>query len=679
MASTPTDQIPSGDVRAGPSDGAQTSASTHIEIKAKAGTNHGEVVGLQVGTITGDVYTTQRETHVQIIALAETSRGLISADRLEREKCPYPGSKSFTFGWRSLFFGRAGKSAEVLRLTTNYPLVVLCGRPRTGKTSLLSAAVMPQVADFGAIVARVDRYDELVPALRDAIAHVPGKLPRATRSSETLHEFTRSVTRAGKGTFVLVLDQFERLFDLPEDDQLQIVNELRIALEDNPEQLLRIILSIRIDDFSEHRLAALQEAIPGLLNYRVEIDELSRDEARDALEKPLLTIDGPVQFVSPEVRERVLDDLIRLSGSRGTVDPSALQMVGECLFARARNRLHQDKIAPVISPEVYGNGSAAIIDECLRDTYVTSVSDVREQADAVLRELIARQDDTWIARTNLDPNVADDEQLDRILRRFVDKGLLIRRRVQSDEYRFLNSTIAATMGRLAGPDALNARRARQVLTGAWAEWDVLRVPAGKTQLRFLSVVNGDLQLEWQQSLLLLRSAVHHREDPRRWLTALLPDAEQLTILSKPALAAQPSSAELQLVDRDSSTHSEPEQEPVAWIAARDDDRVDRETAALTLAAVESLDPVNIEARLRPAFLSLPDTARKRWRRAGLWASSPMQAFRSTRSVTRSARWITSSSGPTEPVAASSATSERSGRTPPALLSGWVSAWALCAR
>lgn len=242
-------------------------------------------------------------------------------------KFRYPGIKSFSADDEALFFGRAQDAEKLYRLLRLEQMTVLYGKSGYGKSSLLQAAVLPRLKRETAFVAIPVRFyacnekaaNTITPLQRgiDAIrALLPEKnaayLDKVIPSENSLWYYLKQVQASAPdrpAKFVLVFDQFEELFTYPEKMVLQFRAQLaellyvqipqnfrnkynrdRAALDAGETALFfagletRALFSIRSDYM--HLMNRLKDYLPQILKNCYELDALTREQAREAIEEP---------------------------------------------------------------------------------------------------------------------------------------------------------------------------------------------------------------------------------------------------------------------------------------------------------------------------------------------------------------------------------------------------------
>jgi Sulfatase-modifying factor enzyme 1/TIR domain len=243
----------------------------------------------------------------------------------ERLECPYPGLVAFGREEAGQFFGRDRESDEISRRVRQHNFLLVIGPSGSGKSSLLSAGVLPRL-----MATDPDRW--LVRALRpDAQAwqSLTSMLGGGwlTASEDQLSERLDTILHAASGAqrLLVFLDQAEAIFLLPPEERDSFLTLLdRIRRVDR----CVVVLAMRADFFSDLMSSALWPISGG---ERVEIAPLRGDALREAITRP--ATDVGVHF-EPVLAERLLHD----AGE----EPGALPLVQETmrlLWERRTRRL----------------------------------------------------------------------------------------------------------------------------------------------------------------------------------------------------------------------------------------------------------------------------------------------------------------------------------------------------
>jgi WD40 repeat protein len=202
------------------------------------------------------------------------------APELPDDLCPYLGLDAFREVDGDKFFGRDELIARLVERLADQRLLAIVGPSGSGKSSLVRAGLIPALKR-GALPGSQDwRY---LPTI------VPGSDPMAslarvmrTENQEPRTEIDASVLGS---PVVLVVDQFEELFTLCDDDQARqaFVAALRDFM-DTPEAEHRLILTMRSD--FETFVARAPDLQARFNLGRIQVTPLSAAELRESIEQP---------------------------------------------------------------------------------------------------------------------------------------------------------------------------------------------------------------------------------------------------------------------------------------------------------------------------------------------------------------------------------------------------------
>lgn len=144
-----------------------------------------------------------------------------------RAKAPYPGLRPFGANERSIFFGREQMIEEVLMRLNEQQMVIVHGTSGCGKSSLIAAGVLPQLARERARRGRALRVGTFRPGEKPATAltetlmtllGTPGEpvarhdIHDALDGDDPRGRLARLAGKAGIDQLCIVIDQFEELF-----------------------------------------------------------------------------------------------------------------------------------------------------------------------------------------------------------------------------------------------------------------------------------------------------------------------------------------------------------------------------------------------------------------------------------------------------------------------------------
>jgi transcriptional regulator with XRE-family HTH domain/tetratricopeptide (TPR) repeat protein len=245
---------------------------------------------------------TQRSTVARLAeALGVPARDLMLAPiplAAQTATSPYRGLSAFTETDARYFFGRDRVVAFLAGKLAKKNLLQISGPSGSGKSSLVSAGLIPELRRSGGWAIITCRPG------RDPFSSLAGGLilapePGADDSTADVHGFARSL-EVGQLPFVLqriaekaggaflFIDQFEELFALCNDDatRTRFLDSLASAGSTPPRtnSRLKIVCAIRSD--WAHRVLSHRGFIDLIQDADIKIGPLDEDEIRQAIEQP---------------------------------------------------------------------------------------------------------------------------------------------------------------------------------------------------------------------------------------------------------------------------------------------------------------------------------------------------------------------------------------------------------
>ena len=209
---------------------------------------------------------------------------------------PYKGLSAFGELDAADFHGRDDVVAQLLAALEENDLVVTVGPSGIGKSSVVKAGLIPALRDGGidgsdqwlitTMVPGAFPFDELGAALLRVAVKAPSDLEDVLRKDA--RGLGRVVARylPPDETVVLVVDQFEELFTLCEDEDLRTgFLDTLVAATQDPRSRIKIVLTIRADFFDRPLAygdfgALVQEAtVPITSPTETQLDEIVRAPA----------------------------------------------------------------------------------------------------------------------------------------------------------------------------------------------------------------------------------------------------------------------------------------------------------------------------------------------------------------------------------------------------------------
>lgn len=267
---------------------------------------------------------------------------------------PYPGLRPYQANEKTKFYGREADTQALLTKTLGNRLTLLFAATGVGKSSLLQAAILPELSAESGLNLNVVYYNDwiappiqgLQQAIRAALAKQFGR-PIAVENTSSLEAFFRELTPNTSNPLVIILDQFEEFFRYrfihhaadfqPFIDQL---TEVILA----PDLNVALVFSMR-EDFALE-LNAFKPHLPNPLfsNY-YRLEKLGVDAAKEAITEPLIQAGYSYE---PALLDELLKDLLSRDLSRDaaslakgmqadSVEPPYLQIVCSQLWELDKN------------------------------------------------------------------------------------------------------------------------------------------------------------------------------------------------------------------------------------------------------------------------------------------------------------------------------------------------------
>src|SRR6266508_2554121 len=239
------------------------------------------------------------------------------APELEDALCPYLGLDAFREAHHDRFFGRQRLIAELVDWLSASRFLAVVGPSGSGKSSLVLSGLLPALK-AGALPNSQDwqYYPPLVPG-SDPLANLarltqPAGSNRAAwaqrqigRLQEDPSHLTCLLDKAKSSSVVLVVDQFEEIFTLCDDDRVrQAFIDNLLGLVQMPGSRHSVILTMRSD--FESYVARLPNLQPLFGQAQLRVMPLNANELREAIEQPAERVglkfeDGIVEALVKEI------------------------------------------------------------------------------------------------------------------------------------------------------------------------------------------------------------------------------------------------------------------------------------------------------------------------------------------------------------------------------------------
>ena len=383
----------------------------------------------------------------------------------ELTNTPFKFLASYDIADRDIFYGRDAVVEELAGAVARHRVIIINGASGAGKSSLINAGMIPRLAENGYSYVAFREYSDPLAQF----AHL-GKQPKATEvgpngavglTQKTASASENIETRDTKGPdlndpslllqliravhsapMVVVLDQFERFFvNVPQEKRSVFIAAFKHCLQYSSAQEINFVIALR-DEFFGQLTREFETQIPVFLNeaFHFNLLPLTRDEAREAIVKPLENTSLKIQYDEDFVDKVLLTGLAAQADGSTNINPPHLQIVCNQLFDEARQRLQQKKSSVLISEKLYNELGAA---QAILNTYLDKVvEEVAREAERIttVRSLLQRMIDTTgtrrfvcqelLARELPDVNEAEIRDF---LQKLLDRRVIERRLIEARE------------------------------------------------------------------------------------------------------------------------------------------------------------------------------------------------------------------------------------------------------
>ncbi len=243
--------------------------------------------------------------------------------------CPYRGLFAFREEDASFFFGRDVYKQKLIDLVEKQSFVAVIGASGSGKSSLVSAGLVPHLRTFGKgpvwdVVRMVPHLDPLY-SLASALVPLSDPHLSHTPLEEELHKFARdleqvdpvvplwgrvnAVLRQQPGTtrLLLFVDQWEELYTSCENPQrrMRFVQEL-LAATSRKDSPLSVVMTVRGDFYTE--ILQDRQLLDRISNSHLDLGPMNVDELRAIIE-------GPASNVGLTFQEGLVDRILAEAGA----------------------------------------------------------------------------------------------------------------------------------------------------------------------------------------------------------------------------------------------------------------------------------------------------------------------------------------------------------------------------
>jgi hypothetical protein len=225
-------------------------------------------------------------------------------------ECPYRGLPPFGAEDARFFFGREGVIAQLLEELAAEPFIALIGASGSGKSSVLSAGLIPAVSAAGDLerryhCVRITPTADPIGQLEDALSVWSGVPVRGLLDDAPAKIADTLADARLAQPLLLIVDQMEELHTLCDDEQArrEFIRGL-LAVIDGDDTRNRVVIAVRTDFYAQCRDDP--DLGPKMRGREVDLWPMGKTELRSVIEGPAALVG---LRVDPRLREMLLEDV----------------------------------------------------------------------------------------------------------------------------------------------------------------------------------------------------------------------------------------------------------------------------------------------------------------------------------------------------------------------------------
>lgn len=453
---------------------------------------------------------------------------------------PYKFLSAYDISDKNIFFGRDTLTKQLAGKVARHKVLLLNGAPGSGKSSLINAGLIPYLAENGYTYLSFRDYSDPLQQLQNCFTH-SGILPAVNPQPESL-EHSLNVLKNSETPIVFIFDQFERFFvHVPPAARIQFIEMVKMSMETLSSTEMNVIFSIREKFFGQFQ-REFEQVIHAFLNEceRVNIEPLSKAEARQAIVNPLTLIEAKIGYDEEFVDNVLLVGLEAEIVEKG-ISPSHLQIVCNQLYQAACQQL-EHKPFVVIDPKLYEQlgGTQTILrtylDDCINTVAKHEVAHIQ-----LLRSLLKQMIETvgirkFITAPQLYLNLSDvaRDQIDQFLMQLQD-ARVVEMRPQEMSYSLSHEFMVAKVQDWFDEREMARKRAEETLEHGLNEWKNSETLLTEKQIK--RIRDAQITLNAEEEAFLRASEAECDKQRRKEIEqfqqlALEREAHQNTLLSR---------------------------------------------------------------------------------------------------------------------------------------------------
>ncbi len=343
--------------------------------------------------------------------------GSVTASVTQSAQCPYKGLAAYQPEDAQFFFGRDDLIDELVRRIQSNSVLIVSGSSGSGKSSLVRAGLIPAL-QAGSITGSGKWRLGLFTPGRDPMAELYLQLKSLAPEMSTpislddllLHPAMARHLSWSEGSgedapLVLFIDQFEELFTLAPESQIEPFIEALSAMTDPVHSKVRVVITVRADFYGAcSKIPWLAERIT---QNQVLVGPMTAAELRRA-------ISGPAQQSKLYLESELVDTIVEEAGSETGTLPLVAHALLETWTRRRGNTL-------TLEAYKQAGGMIGAISQTADSIYEQSFDEQQRQVTRRLfLRLVTPGDGTPDTRRILDQSDIDKDENPQVTRKVIE-------------------------------------------------------------------------------------------------------------------------------------------------------------------------------------------------------------------------------------------------------------------
>jgi 8-oxo-dGTP pyrophosphatase MutT (NUDIX family) len=451
-------------------------------------------------------------------------------------KAPYKFLNHFEVEDIDIFFGRDFEINKFMQQIENSRLSLLFGKSGVGKTSFLLAGIFPKLYLNNYFPVSVRCTDDPIKAIKESIIFRIEKEFQNSIEKENyrdyllkmkdyeLGEMIIEINKLIRKTPIIVIDQFEEFFiTLSPKTRKDFIDALRkIFYEFSID--IKVILSFREDFFVEFN--EIGDKIPDIFNHRFRLKELSKENARDAIIKPL-------KMLGLSMQKDLLKIIIDHLSTNNVVEPPQLQIVCYMLY----NRLNENQKMIKIDDYIDLGGVKGILTDYVDYALEPFSFKHREIAKEIIKSMIsAKQTKVPLKKSEIESITYEgkpisDEELKYIIGELINRRLIIRKKEEMYEtYELTHEYLINKIKEWIDVESYKIKEAQDLLRQEENNWKSHKGIMERYKFEFIGEFKEKLILDSFKKGLLLRTSIEYNFDTDYWAEKNIKNPNAITFI-----------------------------------------------------------------------------------------------------------------------------------------------------